>query len=127
MDCVTHFEIPANDTNRAEDFYKKSFGWEVNSRKDMDYTTYNTTDTDKKTFIVKKSDTMKTRNNKIKPPIITVGVQNIDETIRKVKENGGKSYIDKTLVGDMGFAAYIKDTENNIVGLFEHQVKNKEK
>ena len=27
---IVHFEIPADDTERAKDFYAKTFGWEIN-------------------------------------------------------------------------------------------------
>ena len=29
MPTVQHFEIPADDFNRAQEFYKKIFGWNI--------------------------------------------------------------------------------------------------
>ncbi|MDQ1668085.1 MAG: uncharacterized protein QOE40_146, partial [Actinomycetota bacterium] len=28
---VVHFEIPADDLARAQEFYRSAFGWEINS------------------------------------------------------------------------------------------------
>ena len=30
MSSVTHFEISANDPEKAVEFYKQVFGWEIN-------------------------------------------------------------------------------------------------
>lgn len=123
MDSVVHFEIPANDVKRAGDFYKKTFGWMTNSLEDMGYTILYTTETDMKNFMIKKvgaiNGGMMKRNEKIKNPVITLSVDNMEEAFKKVKANGGSVYIEKMPVGDMGFAGYIKDTEGNIIGLFE--------
>lgn len=123
MDSVVHFEIPFEDKKRATDFYKKTFGWETKEYPDMDYTIVYTTETDMKTFMVKKPGAinggMMKREDKIKSPVITIGVKDMDESLKKTKVNGGKVLIDKMPVGDMGFSAYIKDTEGNIIGLFQ--------
>jgi len=36
---------------------------------------------------------------------------------------GGKTVQKKMPVGDMGFAAYFKDTEGNVIGLFQNPSK----
>ena len=40
---VVHFEIPADDVGRAEEFYRSAFGWTLNSMPDMGYTMVSTT------------------------------------------------------------------------------------
>ncbi len=123
MDGVVHFEIPFENQKRAVGFYEKTFGWESNPIKEMEYTLVYTTETDMETFMIKNPGTinggMMKRDEKIKSPVITIGVKNMDEALKKAEANGGKVYIEKMTVGDMGFAAYIKDTEGNIIGLFE--------
>jgi len=124
MDSVVHFEIPFEKKKRAADFYKKTFGWETNDVPGMDYTIAYTTQTDMKTRMIKKPGAinggMMKRNDKIKSPIITIVVKNIDEAIKKTKENGGSIYIDKMEIGKgIGFSAYIKDTEGNVIGLWQ--------
>jgi predicted enzyme related to lactoylglutathione lyase len=52
-------------------------------------------------------------------PVITVDVASIDDALQKIESLGGSKLIGKEKVGDMGFAAYFKDTEGNVVGLWE--------
>lgn len=42
---VVHFEIPADDVERAGDFYRQAFGWDVSAMPEMGYTILNTTPT----------------------------------------------------------------------------------
>jgi uncharacterized protein len=123
MDSVTHFEIPFESQKRAMEFYRKTFGWEMNPLPEMEYTMVHTTETDKQTRMIKKPGAinggMMKRSGKIKSPVITIVVKNMEESLKAVKANGGSIHQDKTAVGDMGFAAYIKDSEGNVMGLFQ--------
>ncbi|MBI3887846.1 VOC family protein, partial [Candidatus Microgenomates bacterium] len=48
MNKVIHFEIPADDINRAQRFYKEVFGWKMNIIPEMNYTIVQTGPTDEK-------------------------------------------------------------------------------
>ena len=52
-------------------------------------------------------------------PVIVVDVDSIDAALEKIGELGGSTVVGKTPVGDMGFAAYFKDPEGNVIGLWE--------
>ena len=127
MDSVVHFEIPFDNDKRATNFYKKTFGWVVNPMKEMDYILVYTAETDMGTFMIQKTGAinggMMKRNTKIKSPVITIGVDDMDASLKKTEKNGGSVLVKKTAVGDMGFSAYIKDTEGNIIGLFQSTKK----
>jgi len=43
----------------------------------------------------------------------------MDKAIEKITENGGKIVHEKTKVGDVGYTAYFKDTEGNVLGLWQ--------
>ena len=45
-DKVVHFEIPADDLDRARAFYGEAFGWTINSIPELDYSSVETTPTD---------------------------------------------------------------------------------
>ena len=53
-----------------------------------------------------------------KSPNIVIDVPSIDEALREVEEAGGKIATDKMPVGDMGFAGYFTDTEDNLIGRY---------
>lgn len=43
---VVHFELPADDVQRAQAFYRDAFGWAVNAMPGMGYTLLGTAPTD---------------------------------------------------------------------------------
>jgi uncharacterized protein len=54
----------------------------------------------------------------VKFSVITIVVKDIDKALKDVVANGGKIIAGKMKVGEIGFSAYIKDSEGNTVGLF---------
>ena len=42
MTSIVHFEIPADDIQRAKTFYSDLFGWRMESMPGMDYTMIDT-------------------------------------------------------------------------------------
>ena len=50
---------------------------------------------------------------------ITIDVDDIDATLDEVEAKGGSTVQKKIPVGDMGFAAYFKDPEGNVMGLWQ--------
>lgn len=123
MDKVVHFEIPADNVARAQKFYKTTFGWKMNSIPGMGYTLVSTVDSDEKGMPKTPgaiNGGMLKRQAPVKVPVITLNVANIEKTVKKVIEQGGKLVGKKSKVGDMGYAAYIKDTEGNVIGLWQN-------
>jgi predicted enzyme related to lactoylglutathione lyase len=59
------------------------------------------------------------RDSTSKHPVILIEVPSIDEHLKKINENGGKTIMSKTKVGDFGLYARIEDTEGNIIGIWE--------
>jgi predicted enzyme related to lactoylglutathione lyase len=50
---------------------------------------------------------------------VVVDVDSIDDALRRIEELGGSTVLARQPVGDMGFSAYARDTEGNVVGLWE--------
>jgi predicted enzyme related to lactoylglutathione lyase len=119
---VVHFEIPYDDRDRAESFYKEAFGWQLQSMPGMGYTLVSSGPT---------GDTGPTEPGFINGgmfsrgeapssgPLVVVDVDSIDEALRRIVELGGRTVRGREPVGDMGFAAYAEDSEGNVVGLWE--------
>ena len=55
--------------------------------------------------------------------IIVITVGSIDDKLKKIKSAGGKVVMEKQPVGDMGFYAKFKDTEGNVIGVWENPKK----
>jgi len=127
MDKVVHFEIPADDIERAKKFYSEIFGWKINAIPEMNYTIVNTGSTDNEGMVQEKgyiNGGMLKRNEAVKNPVITINVDDIKSTISKIENAGGKLIKEPMKVGDMGLAAYFKDSEGNVMGLWQSLKKD---
>jgi predicted enzyme related to lactoylglutathione lyase len=51
----------------------------------------------------------------------TIGVENIDQTIRAIEANGGRLAAPKFHIPTVGTIAYFVDTEGNVVGISQRE------
>ena len=119
---VVHFEIPADDVGRAEEFYRSTFGWNLNAMPDMGYTMVSTTPTDDQgapTDPGAINGGMMKRESPISTPVIVIDVDDIDKALETIGSSGGSTVQGKQSVMGMGFAAYFKDSEGNLMGLWQ--------
>jgi len=123
MDSVVHFEIPADNPTRASKFYKDAFGWNIQKWEGpMPYWMLGTADSDENGMPKNPgaiNGGMGKREGPLKSIVVTISVADIEKALQKVEKSGGKTVSKKQAVGDMGFAAYFKDSEGNVVGLFQ--------
>jgi len=124
MNSVVHFEIPAENIRRAQKFYSDVFGWKITDMPDMNYTILQTAPTDEDGMVNVPGAVnggMMKRSNPINSPVITIDVNDINETLQTIKKMGGRVVKEKMEVGDTGYSAYFKDTEDNILGLWQNK------
>ena len=119
---VVHFEIPFDDGDRARRFYKEAFDWQVQEMPGMDYTMVTTgprgdQGPTEPGYI--NGGMVARQNSPATGPVITVDVESIDVALERITDLGGSPLVPKQPVGEMGFAAYAKDTEGNVIGLWE--------
>jgi predicted enzyme related to lactoylglutathione lyase len=123
MRKVVHFEIPHDDLDKAKKFYSGVFGWKLIDYPELKYTIVQTAKTDKEGMIMELgaiNGGLTKRSDKVQTPVITIDVEDIDQTFKDVKEFGGEVISDKMKVGDMGISAYVKDCEGNVIGLWQN-------
>ena len=123
MNPINHFEIPFDNSERAIKFYKEVFGWEIIPMPDMNYTIVHTTPTNENQM-PKEAGTINggmynRSDGGSRSPVLVITVPNLDEHIKKIQAHGGKITMEKRQVGKMGLYAQIKDTEGNIIGIWE--------
>jgi uncharacterized protein len=123
MNKVVHFEVPYDDKKRVHSFYEKVFGWKFQDIPDMDYLIARTVEVDKKQMPKEKgaiNGGMYKRGEKSsKTPVLVVDVSNIEEHIKKVISHGGSVFMPTHKVGEMGIYAQVRDTEGNIIGIWQ--------
>ena len=126
MPTIVHFEIPADDVERAKKFYNDLFGWKIeklpgidsgnSSSPDMEY--WMITTTDEKGNKALGGGMMK-RKMPQQPNINYIDVKSVDEYASKVEKIGGKVVVSKMAVPGMGYFAVCVDTENNAFAIWE--------
>ena len=120
---VAHFEIPADNVERAKSFYSKAFDWQISQYPGMEYHMVGTTPVDQKTQMPTEPGAinggMTKRQDPVKNTVITIDVNDIESSLKSIEKLGGKIVQKKQPVADMGFTAYFKDTEGNVVGLWQ--------
>jgi predicted enzyme related to lactoylglutathione lyase len=120
---VMHFELPVDDVDRAGRFYSEVFGWAINKVPEMGSTMVGTTPSNEYGQPIEPGGInggFSVRGNgPITHPVVTVHVDDIDETLKRVEKLGGKRVQDKTPVGNIGFVSYFTDTEGSLVGLWQ--------
>ena len=128
MDKVVHFEITFDDHARAKEFYSSIFDWELNDVEmggGVAYTTATTTPIDEQ-MRPKESGAINGgftgRGKETPSPVITIGVDSIDDTLKKIEAGGGSTVTPRTPIPGMGAFAYFKDSEGNTMGLFEYSM-----
>ena len=120
---VVHFEVPFEDGDRARSFYKEAFGWNIMQMPEMSYTVVSSGPTSDQGmpsepgFI--NGGMFEKDSDGVSTPVITVEVDSIDAALAKVAELGGATVVPKEAIGDMGWAAYFKDSEGNVMGLWQ--------
>ena len=125
MDKVVHFEIPADDVGRAKDFYGSVFGWQLQTMQmdGGDYTIAMTTPIDEQSQMPTEPGAinggMMQRADHTPSPVITIGVGAIDDALGQIEGRGGSVVTPRTPIPGMGAFAYFKDTEGNVMGLWE--------
>jgi uncharacterized protein len=125
MGKVVHFEIPADDVERAKNFYASVFGWELQTTPmgEGEYTSVRTTAVDEQTQIPTEPGAinggMMQRTESVSSPVITIDVDGIDDALKQIEDKGGSTVTPRTPIPGMGAFAYFTDPEGNVLGLWE--------
>lgn len=120
---IVHFEIPFDDGDRARGFYREAFGWTLDQMPEFDYTMVMSGPSGDQGptepgYI--NGGMFKRDGGPLSGPVITIDVESIEDTLAKVESLGGSAVGEKMAVGDMGFAAYFRDPEGNVMGLWQN-------
>ena len=59
------------------------------------------------------------RSEEVASPIVTISVDDMDGTLRSIREHGGTIVSGKAPFGTRGYTAHFRDTEGNVMGLWQ--------
>lgn len=119
MHRVIHFEIPADDPERATRFYGDVFGW-----------TFTKWEGPQEYWLV---TTGKKEDRGIDGGILrrmpgavvcnTIDVPSLDDAVRRIEEKGGKTVVPKMTLPGVGDIAYCQDPEGNVFGIIQEAAR----
>jgi predicted enzyme related to lactoylglutathione lyase len=121
MPRVVHFEIHADDPERAVQFYRSLFGWEFSKwGGPVDYWLIKTGPDDQRGInggLVRRRGTID--GTAVIAYVCTIDVPVLDDALAKALAIGGTLALPKMPIPGVGWLAYVKDTEGNILGMMQ--------
>jgi predicted enzyme related to lactoylglutathione lyase len=129
MSRVVHFEIHAENPERAIAFYQNLFGWQFQKWDGpMDYwmiVTGNDSERGINGGMIRRMGPPPVEMQAVNAYVCTVGVTALDECVSKVTSIGGVIALPKMPIPGIGWLAYAKDTEGNIFGMMQPDTQAK--
>ncbi len=126
MNRVVHFEIYANDAERAKLFYQQVFGWKFEKYEGngWEYWMVMTAEPESKEpgingGLVQRTTDAPAAASGSNAFVCTVQVDNFDVIAEKIKTAGGKVALPKGAIEGMAWQGYFIDTEGNTFGLYQ--------
>ena len=117
-----HFEIQAENTERAIKFYRDLFGWEFSQWGKEPYWLVKTGEKGTPGIdggLLPRRGPGPADMQAVNAFVCTVDVADCDAMAKKVAEAGGSVVVPKMPIPTVGWLAYAKDTEGNIFGFMQ--------
>ncbi len=115
MPRVVHFEIPADNPDRAIRFYSEIFGWKFQKWEGpMEYWLVQTGEEQKGI-----DGGLMRRRIPGASTVNTVEVTSVDDSIRNIESKGGTTVVPKMPIPGVGYLAYCNDPEGNMFGIMQ--------
>jgi predicted enzyme related to lactoylglutathione lyase len=124
---VVHFEIPADEPERAAKFYRELFGWEIQrwggaaTRTANEYWLVQTVSADAGGQPTRPgvNGGLMRRMFPGQTPVNYIGVERVGDFVHKAERLGAKVIVSRTPVPGRGWFAQLQDTEGNIFAVWE--------
>ncbi len=115
MSKIVHFEIPVDDPDRAGAFYRDVLGWTVSRWGEEPYWLVTAGAEDEPGA----NGALIPRGGTHTQPVLVAGVEDVDATLAAAQAHGASVVQEKLAVPGMGWSAYLRDPEGNVVGVFQ--------
>jgi predicted enzyme related to lactoylglutathione lyase len=122
MSRAVHFEIHASNPQAVIDFYSGLFGWSFNKWEGGDYWMIHTGPDDKPGInggLVPRRGPVPEAAAAVNAFVITVDVDDVDASVSGALAAGGVVAVPKMAVPGIGWLAYLKDPDGNILGVMQ--------
>jgi predicted enzyme related to lactoylglutathione lyase len=112
---IMHFEIGSSNLDLAAEFYRELFDWSVGEELMDGYRLVQTAEGSIGGGLLRTPDGVL--------PYVTVyvGVEDLQETLRKAEELGGKMVVEPMPIPGVGAFAMLQSPDGVVIGLFREQ------
>src|SRR4030042_39933 len=105
MSRVVHFEISADQPERAVQFYSSVFGWKINKWSNENYWLATTGDESEPGI----DGAIQTRSDPNATTVNTIDVESVEDSVARIQDCGGTILQPKTVIPGIGYWALCKD------------------
>jgi uncharacterized protein len=124
MNRVVHFEINAENVERAAKFYRAVFGWKIDPWGPVEYGYMHVQTGDNSEpgidgGIWKGQGILPPLGSRLNAFNCSIEVADIDEVLQKIKNEGGVVIKEKSQIPGVGWLAMCLDTEGNTFGVMQ--------
>lgn len=122
MPRVVHFEIHAQDPERALAFYQGVFGWTSNRWGEAPYWLLSSGAEGPGIdgALILRRGPPPADGQAVNAFVCSVDVPDADATVAAVVAHGGTVAVPKMALPGVGWVAYVKDTEGNLLGVYQY-------
>ncbi len=116
MGRVVHYDVPVDQPERAATFYREALGWTVERWGQADYWPMRAEDTGDPHGA---DGALTLRVDAPEGVLIHIQVDDIRLAAKRVEGAGGTVETDVMPIPAIGWSAHVRDTEGNLIGLFQ--------
>ena len=122
MGRVVHFEIHASQPQVLIDFYSSLFGWSFTKWEHGEYWLIGTGPDEQPGInggLVPRRGAAPAEGQPVNSYVCTADVASVDESVGKATSLGGSIAVPKMPIPGVGWLAYVKDPDGNLLGLMQ--------
>lgn len=123
MPRIVHFEVHAADPERLAEFYRQLFGWKITKWDGpMEYWLIETGGKGEPGInggLMRRQGGPPTDGQAVNAFVCTADVSSLDDVLTRLEGLGGRLALPRMAVPGMGWLAYVKDPDGNIMGAMQ--------
>jgi len=117
-----HFEIHSSDPERTQTFYRTLFNWKFSSAGPVEYWLIETGPADQPGInggLLRRRGAPPADGQAVNAFVCTIDVPSVDATLAQAPAAGGSLAVPRMALPGIGWLAYLKDPDGNILGVMQ--------
>lgn len=121
MSRPVHFEIHASDPAKIVKFYEDVFGWKITHMPQFDYWLIDTGSGEIgiNGGLMKRRGPVPGPDAPVNAYVCSIGIDSVDTYLDRAIKAGATVALPKMAIPGVGYQAYVKDPDGNILGLHQ--------